>query len=160
KTTIMAKSSLPAPNPHNPANSPKHFQGDVIDQQWLAESLTAALSGGDLDKLGQARQTFSDHALDDRDLDFPDLARLLERRSAPRSAAVPVPVSDDRLREQEEELLRAEEQLKRRRREVENAKRHAEEEAKRQAIEAQRRAIEVEAQRRARENAERLAELE
>src|SRR5690349_8082703 len=158
---IMQKSSLPAPNSHEPADSKKHFQSDLIDQQWLAESLTAALSGGNLDQLGQAREAFRKDARAEDAQNLPDLGELFERRSKARSAGTaPVSASDDLLREQEAELLRAEEQLKRRRREVENAKRQAEEESKRQAVEAQRREIEAEAQLRARENAERLAELE
>src|SRR4029078_2128616 len=99
--TTMEKSSFPAPNSHDePASTSKHFTSDVIDPRQIADSLTAALSGGDFDQLGQTRQAFTKESRRELDLNFPDLAALLERRSAQRSAVAPA-VSDDLLREQE-----------------------------------------------------------
>src|SRR5437764_6867834 len=130
-----------------------------LNEQIIADRLLAALSGGNLVHLEEARKAFVRPEPTKTEQELADLAAELERRSAPRDTGRWV-VSDDQLRKEEEALNRAERELERRRVEVQAAKRKAEAETKRRAAEEARRQLEEETQRRASEEEERLAELE
>src|SRR5947207_13444655 len=74
-------------------NSDKHQEQDVssvssdrMNPQMIADSLLSALEGGDFDRLQQARHTFVEEYSSRQDMSLPDLAGLLERRLAPRTA--------------------------------------------------------------------------
>src|SRR5207253_1278313 len=156
----MDKPSSQTPNSNDVA-LPANVKDDAIDPRMIADSLLSALSSGNLEQLEHTREALVKESRTniDRDRRLPDLAAQLERRNLARKSEA-APVAEDSLRKEEEDLHRAEQELERRRREVEAAKRKAEAEAKRKAAEAQRRAIEAEAQRRAQEHADRLAQLE
>ncbi len=140
--------------------SPNGADGAIdndLNEQIIADRLLAALSGGNLVHLEEARKAFVKPEPTDQEL--ADLAAQLERRSAPRDTGRPV-VSDDQLRKEEEALNRAERELERRRAEVQAGKRKAEAETKRRAADEARRQLEEETQRRTLEEEQRLAELE
>src|SRR2546430_6980275 len=130
-----------------------------LNEQIIANRLLAALSGGNLVHLEEARKAFVKPEPTKTEQELADLAAQLERRSAPRETGRSV-VSDDQLRKEEEALNRAEQELERRRAEVQAAKREAEAEAKRRAADEARRQLEEETQRRTLEEEQRLAELE
>src|SRR5438094_10033734 len=88
-----------------------------LNEQIIADRLLAALSGGNLVHLEEARKAFVKPEPTKTEQELADLARQLERRSAPRDTGGPV-VSDDQLRQEEEALNRAERELERRRAEA------------------------------------------
>jgi len=93
-----------------------------LNERLIADRLLAALSGGNLVHLEDARKAFVKQEPTEQEL--ADLAAQLERRSTLRETGRAV-VSDDQLRKEEEALKRAELELERRRAEVQAAKRKA-----------------------------------
>jgi hypothetical protein len=181
---IMDQSSMPPKSDADQlSNSPVGRNGDAnagakdatnaSSQRMVADRLLAALSGGNLESLANARQAFlkqrttepkeSVAAPKQRSAEnkrFPaDLEAELELRSMARSTnQMTVPGND--LRKEEEDLKKAEAELERRRAEIQAAKRKAEDDARCRAAEIARVQIEAEAHRRAVEEEQRLAKLE
>src|SRR5437870_3060970 len=91
-----------------------------LNEQIIADRLLAALSGGNLVHLEEARKAFMKSEPTEQALT--DLDAQLERRSARRDTGQSV-VSNDQLCKEEEALNRAERELERRRAEVQAAKR-------------------------------------
>ena len=84
-------------------NGAKGADDNDLNEQIIADRLLAALSGGNLVHLEEARKSFVKREPTEQEL--ADLAAQLERRSAPRDTGRSV-VSDDQLRKEEEGFTR------------------------------------------------------